>query len=406
MRQNLFLHPVVSRPAVNGGELSTASYGGINPKRLGLLWMVSLLWCFSSQGPPTAWNGTGYAFAGDTVASGVAKRRLLEAQFLVPAQARELFDENRFIDNGNGTVTDRKTQLMWIKTGKPVLGAITWKEADTFCEALNFAGYFDWRLPTKAEWSGLIDSQYENPALPAFNLFTNVVTYLDYWTKTDHPIGPGYAWAVNLYYGKYTFLGKKNRAFVWPVRSTTQGPPAAEPDFQTTSEETLPAKGEGDTFWQRMETKYTAIYYTAISDLNTFDQHINYPRKQADFNRPFHSKDAAVLTGRIEVKVDALLERVQEILDIRKKTDRVSIYIFPDRASLNHAVRQVAKTGRQLKSWYSPERHAIYTTSNDLDEKILAHDMALAIIFQHLNLPPSRAAARVLARHVDQNLLQ
>lgn len=406
IRKNVFLCPVVSRSATDDGEKTVAPCGAKDPKKLRLLWVVGLLWCLIGQGPHAARNISGYAFAGDTGLAEIEKLRQSESPSLVPAQEMEIFDENRFIDNGNGTVTDRKTHLMWIKTGKPMLGAITWKEADSFCEALNFAGYFDWRLPTKAEWSGLIDTRHENPALPVFNLFTNVVTYLDYWTKTDHPIGPGYAWAVNLYYGKYMFLGKKKHAFVWPVRYTTEGLLARESDLQTASGKTAPEKTGGDTSWQRMETKYTVIYYTTLADLNTFAHHINYPAKKSGLKRPFHSKDAAVLTGRIETKVDALFERVQDILDMRKKSDRLAIYIFPDRESLNHAVRRISKNDRQLKSWYFHQSHSIYTYANALHEKTLARDMAFAIIYNHLNLPPSRAAAQILARHVDQNLLK
>jgi len=56
----------------------------------------------------------------------------------------------QMIDNGNGTVTDSRTGLMWLKQSHPVTGeaSMSWKEAMLWAAGLNFAGYNDWRLPS------------------------------------------------------------------------------------------------------------------------------------------------------------------------------------------------------------------------------------------------------------------
>jgi len=56
---------------------------------------------------------------------------------------------NRFTDNGDGTVTDGETNLVWQKNQAPE--RITWPEAQQYVDQLNkesFAGHNDWRLPT------------------------------------------------------------------------------------------------------------------------------------------------------------------------------------------------------------------------------------------------------------------
>ena len=58
----------------------------------------------------------------------------------------------RFIDNGDGTVTDRETNLVWQKDTAPE--RITWPQAQQYVEQLNaegFAGQSDWRLPNNEE---------------------------------------------------------------------------------------------------------------------------------------------------------------------------------------------------------------------------------------------------------------
>ena len=61
-----------------------------------------------------------------------------------------------FVDNGDGTISDTRTNLMWKKDDsfKEFGYGINWFEAQDYCEILNekkFAGYDDWRLPSGEE---------------------------------------------------------------------------------------------------------------------------------------------------------------------------------------------------------------------------------------------------------------
>ena len=65
---------------------------------------------------------------------------------------------DRFIDNGDGTVTDRKQNLMWSKTDNQ--GDINWIQAEkwvkfTFPDTLP-TRYDNWRLPTLAELQSIL----------------------------------------------------------------------------------------------------------------------------------------------------------------------------------------------------------------------------------------------------------
>ncbi len=79
--------------------------------------------------------------------------------------------DNDFVDNGDGTVTDRATGLTWQKDGSPK--PLTLKRATYYIFSLNdkrFMGYSDWRLPTVEELASLITGNvrggiYINPLL-------------------------------------------------------------------------------------------------------------------------------------------------------------------------------------------------------------------------------------------------
>jgi hypothetical protein len=134
----------------------------------------------------------------------------------------------RFIDNGDGTVTDRKTNLMWIKNGWRVdfFSAVKWIEAIKKCEGFNYGGYADWRLPTLKEWKSLLDKNNEYPALVEPNPFENIIVHMPYWSRTEYNSsrrgsieGANRAYIVMLYYGQISHQSTNKLAFILPVRS-------------------------------------------------------------------------------------------------------------------------------------------------------------------------------------------
>ena len=60
----------------------------------------------------------------------------------------------RYIDNGNGTVSDDVTGLMWLK---PPIYAVTFDEAVAGASSVTTDGHSDWRLPTLKELYSLTD---------------------------------------------------------------------------------------------------------------------------------------------------------------------------------------------------------------------------------------------------------
>jgi hypothetical protein len=65
---------------------------------------------------------------------------------------------NDFEDNGDGTITDKVTGLMWQKGGSP--SEMTFYDAGKYVEQLNsnlFSGYGNWRLPTMEELCSLLE---------------------------------------------------------------------------------------------------------------------------------------------------------------------------------------------------------------------------------------------------------
>lgn len=80
---------------------------------------------------------------------------------------KQYFMAERFIDNGDGTISDTKYKLMWCKEDSYLMRGkwCNWKGANKFTAWLNeqkFGGFEDWRLPKNQECRNLYDHDSKN----------------------------------------------------------------------------------------------------------------------------------------------------------------------------------------------------------------------------------------------------
>ena len=97
-----------------------------------------------------------------------------------------------YLNNGDGTISDKVTGLMWQQTDG---GEMTWDNATNYPSTLTLGGYGDWRLPTAHEIFGIVCHGAINPALNT-NFFT--ANSAGYWWSRDQQVGnASNIWVVN-----------------------------------------------------------------------------------------------------------------------------------------------------------------------------------------------------------------
>ena len=127
----------------------------------------------------------------------------------------------RFTDNGDGTVTDNLTGLMWAKTAN-LAGAMTWSDALDYANNLSLGGEgcdsscIDWRIPNRSELESLLDFSNYNPALPSGHPFTNMTSYI--WSSTSYASATQLVWLGHPN-GYWVTYNKARTHLVLPVRS-------------------------------------------------------------------------------------------------------------------------------------------------------------------------------------------
>jgi len=151
----------------------------------------------------------------------------------------------RFANNGDGTVTDKLTGLIWLQNANCAETELDWVTAFTYVAELNTSGTMDgnncgdtsnsgsfqtdWRLPNSKELFSLVNAEYEAPALSNAagtgqwaedDAFSADIEDGEYWSSTTAAGEPDRAWGVSFSEGFLSYLVKTNDTdrFAWAVR--------------------------------------------------------------------------------------------------------------------------------------------------------------------------------------------
>jgi hypothetical protein len=107
-----------------------------------------------------------------------------------PSDSPSTFTVN---DHGaEDTVTDSRSGLEWQRVVDA--NVYTWANAKTYCSDLIYAGFNDWRLPTRAELESIVDFGVASPSIDAVT-FPNTPGAA-FWSSSPYLGISGYAWYV------------------------------------------------------------------------------------------------------------------------------------------------------------------------------------------------------------------
>jgi len=136
----------------------------------------------------------------------------IKKEFIRYVRENISYGENNFQDNGNGTVTDKASGLMWLKADNGT--AISWDDALSYAETLDLAGYGDWRLPNAKELQSIVDynrspATTNSAAIDPLFQCTPITdeggntNYGFYWTGTTHASANGMGgYAIYIAFGE------------------------------------------------------------------------------------------------------------------------------------------------------------------------------------------------------------
>ncbi len=153
----------------------------VNPRTMTITWRHP-----TSGTTTTTYNNSGsritqYPMAGPSIARLPDTGQILNATATFGEDSDYTRNAPSFVDNGNGTISDVNTGLMWQKVGN---GESTWETAVANASSITTGGYTDWRLPTPSELFSIQNHENNNPALNT-TYFPSSVPAAEYWWTSD-----------------------------------------------------------------------------------------------------------------------------------------------------------------------------------------------------------------------------
>ena len=186
----------------------------------------------------------------------------------VRAVRGDTYGVNDFSDNGDGTVTDRATGLMWQQADSS--SALDWENALAYADKSTLAGYDDWRLPNVKELQSIVDYAHSPSAGDAADVGPAIDT--DYFEVTEIPSGMtdyspdyGYYWSgTSAYFGG----DSPEYYYAWYVAfGTAVGNDGA--DFHGAGAVRFDTKVEGGAAGEGGERYYNYVRLVRDSDAET-----------------------------------------------------------------------------------------------------------------------------------------
>jgi hypothetical protein len=126
---------------------------------------------------------------------------------------------NDFVDNGDGTVTDNMSGLVWQQADDGVVRK--WEVALEYCENLSLAGLTPWRLPDIKELESIVDITVHSPSINATFFSTTLGGHGRFWSSTTNGMYDDWyvlAGITGFYSGGVDWEEKGNYYFVRCVR--------------------------------------------------------------------------------------------------------------------------------------------------------------------------------------------
>jgi hypothetical protein len=125
---------------------------------------------------------------------------------------REDAERYHVVDNsGDETVLDRATGLTW---QKQFGNESSWQGALRYCEALEYAGFSDWRLPNSNELQSLLDFD----SLPPCSKFPDMPPETSAWSSSSVADQSRFGWHVEFRYCGLELGPKESDIEFWCVR--------------------------------------------------------------------------------------------------------------------------------------------------------------------------------------------
>src|SRR3989338_8338970 len=141
--------------------------------------------------------------------------------------------------------------------------------------------------------------------------------------------------------------------------------------------------------WFEIKSRYFTIYCEEATNINLIGRRLG--RRALFTSGIYKPNPVSAPPQKVAYRMDMLLERVEEMLDMYPNLGRINVKIFKDRKELNAEYSKIFGVHADYKSFYIHKYSTIYASETDISDSVMAHEMAHAVIDNYFSgLPPEK----------------
>ena len=153
-----------------------------------------------------------------------------------------------------------------------------------------------------------------------------------------------------------------------------------------------------------LTSRFCTVFYEEGVNLMVVNRGINLNFSSFYSLRNLRKKRDLSTGEVLTEKLDAIFVRVENILDMFPSKIHVVINIYEGKDALDNVYAEIFHEQNTADSFYIYKTNTIYTTERDINEGILAHEMAHCIIDHYFVILPPRKIQEMFATYADIHL--
>jgi len=156
------------------------------------------------------------------------------------------------------------------------------------------------------------------------------------------------------------------------------------------------AAGAAEVPQRTLETKYADLYFRNDELLRSFGRQIGAIS--------FFSRDESRTGELIAAQLEDIVSRVRRRLDMFPEGLHFKIRIYPTHLEIAAVYMTYDMNARSPIAFYVHTAKSIYVSVADVNDGVLAHEIAHAVISIYFVTPPPARMQEILAQYVDRHL--
>ncbi len=149
-----------------------------------------------------------------------------------------------------------------------------------------------------------------------------------------------------------------------------------------------------------LKTRYATIIYENEKLLRQFNREVSL----GSLSYLIRNKTSITADDEVKNKLDAIVERIETILDMFPKELKFKVILLPSDTDVQKIYRKKYGKNVDYIAFYSPREKTVFVSVNDISLGVLAHELAHVIIDLFYGIPTPVNIHEVLAQYVESHI--